>query len=81
MPNIGATELLIVLFMLGIPVLIVVAVVLAIVRSGRSSGLPSAAASPGWLADPTQRHQQRYWDGTRWTAAVSDDGAQASDPI
>jgi hypothetical protein len=28
-----------------------------------------------------QRHQYRYWDGTQWTGAVSDGGAQSSDPL
>lgn len=28
----------------------------------------------GWYADPTRRHQTRYWDGEHWTAQVSDAG-------
>jgi len=35
----------------------------------------------GWLADPTGRHELRYWDGTAWTAHVSDTGAQSGDPV
>jgi uncharacterized protein YxjI len=34
-----------------------------------------------WFADPTGRHQHRYWDGTAWTDHVSDDGMTAHDPI
>lgn len=34
----------------------------------------------GWYPDPSGRHQQRYWDGTRWTDQVSDDGRQSVDP-
>jgi uncharacterized protein YxjI len=34
-----------------------------------------------WLADPTHRHQLRYWDGTRWTEHVSDQGNTSLDPI
>lgn len=34
----------------------------------------------GWHADPTQRHELRYWTGTVWTSNVSDHGTQASDP-
>jgi uncharacterized protein YxjI len=34
-----------------------------------------------WFADPTGRHQHRYWDGTAWTDLVSDDGITAHDPI
>ncbi|MBI1377051.1 MAG: DUF2510 domain-containing protein [Frankiales bacterium] len=32
-----------------------------------------------WLADPTERHEHRYWNGTEWTAHVSDGGVQGSD--
>lgn len=51
-------------------------------------GAPSAYQAPerrdlpmfGWYPDPSGRHQQRYWDGTRWTDQVSDDGRQSVDP-
>ena len=36
--------------------------------------------APGWLADPSGRHQLRYWSGTEWTDHVSDDGVPGSDP-
>ena len=26
-----------------------------------------------WLPDPTGKHQQRYWNGNRWTEHVADD--------
>ncbi len=29
---------------------------------------------PMWAADPSGRHQLRYWDGAAWTDYVSDDG-------
>jgi hypothetical protein len=35
----------------------------------------------GWYADPARRHQNRYWDGTGWTAAVADRGVTATDPL
>lgn len=35
----------------------------------------------GWMDDPTGRHEKRYWEGTRWTSAVSDDGEVGDDPI
>ena len=35
---------------------------------------------PRWAADPTGRHQYRYWDGTDWTEQVSDNGAVSTDP-
>jgi hypothetical protein len=34
-----------------------------------------------WHADPTGRHQLRYWDGRAWTAHVSDRGVAATDPL
>ena len=36
-------------------------------------------AEPGWLADPTKRHQYRYWDGSTWTEHVADNGVQGVD--
>jgi len=33
----------------------------------------------GWYADPAARHEQRYWDGTEWTAQVSDGGVTGTD--
>ena len=42
---------------------------------------PVTEAPPfGWYPDPSGRHEQRYWDGTRWTEHVSDGGQQSSDP-
>lgn len=44
--------------------------------------LRSTAVWPaGWLADPTGRHELRYWDRTAWTAHVSDAGAQSGNPV
>jgi hypothetical protein len=37
-------------------------------------------AAPGWLADPTGRHESRYWDGGAWTDSVADQGATSTDP-
>src|SRR6476469_1110962 len=33
----------------------------------------------GWYADPSARHERRYWDGTDWTAHVADGGVTATD--
>jgi hypothetical protein len=41
-----------------------------------SSPLPP----PSWAADPTGRHQWRYWDGKTWTDFVGDNGRQSRDP-
>ncbi len=33
-----------------------------------------------WRADPSGRHQYRWWDGTGWTDRVSDRGQRGVDP-
>lgn len=39
------------------------------------------SAAAGWLADPSERYQLRFWDGLAWTEHVSTNGAQAVDPL
>ena len=34
---------------------------------------------PQWAADPTGRHQYRWWDGTRWTDQVHNAGVTSTD--
>jgi hypothetical protein len=34
-----------------------------------------------WLADPTRRHELRYWDGARWSDHVSDRGVTSYDRL
>ncbi len=41
----------------------------------------SATVPAGWKADPTGRHQFRYWDGSLWTENVADAGIQARDAV
>ncbi len=41
---------------------------------------PVIAGPPGWLVDPTHRHQLRYWDGLRWSDHTSDNGVASIDP-
>ncbi len=41
----------------------------------------AATVPAGWKADPTGRHQFRYWDGTHWTENVADAGVQARDSV
>ena len=41
----------------------------------------SATAPAGWLADPTGRHELRYWDASLWTQHVSDNGVASVDPL
>jgi tetratricopeptide (TPR) repeat protein len=44
---------------------------------------PASISSPaaGWFADPVGGHHHRYWDGTRWTEHVSDNGVAGVDPL
>jgi hypothetical protein len=51
-----------------------------ILDAARTMAIPQKPA-PSWQADPTARHQLRYWDGERWTAWVADDGTQAEDAL
>lgn len=37
--------------------------------------------SAGWFNDPYGRYQQRYWDGSDWTAHVITNGDQLVDPM
>jgi hypothetical protein len=32
------------------------------------------------MADPSGKHEQRYWSGTAWTDHVMDEGAPGVDP-
>ena len=39
------------------------------------------AAPAGWHPDPQERHELRYWDGSKWTDHVSDAGVTSKDPV
>lgn len=41
----------------------------------------TATSPAAWHADPTGRHEMRYWDGSKWTAYVADQGVQNTDPV
>lgn len=48
----------------------------------KSEPVSAASTTPaGWYADPTNRHQYRYWDSAKWTPSVSDNGVTAQDPV
>ena len=67
----------------GAVVLIIVLVVKKrrqVPEQAASALLPMPTAG-GWFADPESRHELRYWDGVRWTAAVRDGGVESRDPI
>ena len=43
---------------------------------------PAPPPTPrAWLADPSGRHELRYWDGTRFTEHVADAGKITIDPL
>ncbi|MDO8879426.1 MAG: DUF805 domain-containing protein [Coriobacteriia bacterium] len=44
-------------------------------------GYVGSAVPAGWYPDPMGRHQHRYWDSTKWTSSVADNGVQTQDAI
>lgn len=38
------------------------------------------AVPAGWYADPSNRFELRYWNGTEWTEHVARSGQQFTDP-
>lgn len=40
---------------------------------------PPPGEPAGWLADPTGRHEHRYWDGSSWSRHVADGGRRSVD--
>ncbi len=40
-----------------------------------------ALRQPGFFEDPIGRHEQRYWDGARWTEYVKEQGQRFIDPL
>ncbi|MFN8034554.1 MAG: hypothetical protein U0V73_01270 [Acidimicrobiia bacterium] len=40
-----------------------------------------SSVPPQWAADPSGRHQWRWWSGDRWTRHVADDGEASTDPL
>jgi hypothetical protein len=49
--------------------------------AGPAWNYPGTQYPPGWHPDPSGRHEFRYWDGTRWTLSVSDQGKVGTDPF
>jgi uncharacterized membrane protein YhaH (DUF805 family) len=39
------------------------------------------SSAGGWHPDPTGRHQHRWYDGTRWTSHVANDGVTGVDEL
>jgi hypothetical protein len=57
------------------PVAIIAWVAFASIPSGSRSDAPRAWAPPGWYPDPASTEQNRYWDGSMWTAQVAPPGS------
>jgi hypothetical protein len=49
--------------------------------AGPAGAWAQGATPAGWFADPSRRHELRYWDEHRWTEHVADHGTQAVDPL
>jgi hypothetical protein len=45
-----------------------------------SGNVAFTGIAPGWLTDPSGRHEQRYWSGSEWTEHVMDGGVPGTDP-
>ena len=41
----------------------------------------SHMVTSNWFPDPSRKHEYRYWDGSRWTAEVSDHGSVSEDEL
>jgi hypothetical protein len=67
------------LLLLG-PVALVGFVVWLVARRKPKDVTPTPTSPAGWLADPSGRHELRYWNGSSWAAQVSDRGKQSEDP-
>lgn len=46
---------------------------------GAPPGVEPETSTGRWSADPTGRHQARFWDGTTWTEHVADVGTLGAD--
>jgi hypothetical protein len=50
-------------------------------EQARDDSASTSTVPPGWKADPTGRHQFRYWAGSQWTENVADNGEQSRDAL
>ena len=80
MGRIGPVELLILVFLVVAFVGVIFLVRLG-VRNGSRPAQPSSGSGGRWAADPTRRHELRWWDGQAWSPSVSDNGVLGHDPI
>lgn len=45
-----------------------------------SGNVTFTGIAPGWLTDPSGRHDKRYWSGSEWTEHIVDGGVPGTDP-
>ena len=50
-------------------------------QTSKGKGVDYRAHAAQWAADPTGRHEPRYWNGVSWTAYVSDGGIASEAPL
>lgn len=57
-------------------------VLIAYARGNRTAvAIPPPAPNAQWAPDPTGRHELRMFDGTQWTANISNRGVSGWDPL
>jgi hypothetical protein len=62
-----------------IAVLTLLLFVTARARERRPTAPALPPVGPQWAPDPFGKHEYRFWNGTRWTIQVSDDGVVGHD--
>ena len=68
------------LLVIALP-LVVVGLLTKRFRPPRPASPPLPPIGPQWAPDPSGRHEYRFWNGTSWTAQVSDHGALSIDAL
>ncbi|HEX4821049.1 MAG TPA: DUF2510 domain-containing protein [Acidimicrobiales bacterium] len=69
------------IFMSGILTWIGVRPMLQQAAPGGAAVASGPASAAGWNADPSGRHELRYWNGSAWTEDVADAGVSSKDPV
>lgn len=51
------------------------------VANSALTGARQSGPAASWYPDPSRRHTHRYWDGSRWTEHISDNGVPGVDSV
>jgi len=78
---VAAALLLCIALVIALPLLVVGLLISRSNHYERPIAPPLRPVGPQWARDPTRRHDYRFWNGTRWTAEVSDRGMPSTDPV